>query len=141
RNATEGVPYSADVDGLAMTTPPSGSQPPASGEWADLAQHFPHLEILELLGRGGMGAVYKARQKNLDRFVALKVIPPEAAKDPAFVERVNREARAPPPPNHPNIVTVYDFGQVGDLFFLLMEYVDGVNLRHAQRASRLQPQE
>lgn len=144
-NAAEGVPYSAKMepaaDGLAATTPPSGSHPPAQAEWADLAQHFPQLEILELLGRGGMGAVYKARQKNLDRMIALKVIPPEAAKDPAFAERFAREARALARLNHPSIVTVYDFGQIGDVYYLLMEYVDGVNLRHALRASRLAPQE
>lgn len=129
------------VSGLAATTPPSGSQPPTTGEWTDLAERFPQLELLELLGRGGMGAVYKARQKNLDRLVALKVIPPEAAKDPTFAERFQREARAMARLNHANIVTVYDFGQVGDLYYLLMEYVDGVNLRHALRAARLAPTE
>ena len=129
------------VNGLAVTTPPSGSQPPTSGEWADLQRHFPHLEVLELLGRGGMGSVYKARQKNLDRLVALKVIPPDAAKDPAFTERFNREARAMARMNHPNIVTVYDFGQAGEVYWLLMEYVDGVNLRHTLRAGHLAPRE
>jgi predicted Ser/Thr protein kinase len=129
------------ANGMAVTTPPSGSQPPSAGEWENLAERFPQLELLELLGRGGMGAVYKARQKHLDRFVALKVIPPEAAKDPAFVERFNREARALARLNHPNIVAVYDFGQVGDVFYLVMEYVDGVNLRHALKASRLAPSE
>jgi serine/threonine protein kinase/phage shock protein PspC (stress-responsive transcriptional regulator) len=128
-------------NGLAATTPPSGSQPPTTGEWSDLADRFPQFELLELLGRGGMGAVYKARQKNLDRLVALKVIPPEAAKDPTFAERFQREARAMARLNHANIVTVYDFGQVGDLYYLLMEYVDGVNLRHALRAARLAPTE
>jgi serine/threonine protein kinase len=127
--------------GMAVTTPPSGSRPPATGEWANLAPHFPELEVLELLGQGGMGAVYKARQKNLDRMVALKVIPPDAAKDPAFTERFNREARALARMNHPNIVTVYDFGQRGEVYYLLMEYVDGVNLRHTLRAGNLQPRE
>jgi serine/threonine protein kinase len=129
------------ANGMAVTTPLSGARQPAPGEWIDLAQHFPQLEILELLGRGGMGAVYKARQKNLDRLVALKVIPPEAAKDPTFAERFAREARALARLNHPNIVTVYDFGQIGDLYYLMMEYVDGVNLRHTLRAARLAPQE
>jgi phage shock protein PspC (stress-responsive transcriptional regulator)/predicted Ser/Thr protein kinase len=138
-NALHGVP--PENSGLAATTPPSGSQPPSTGEWTDLAERFPHLELLELLGRGGMGAVYKARQKNLDRIVALKVIPPEAAKDPTFAERFQREARAMARLNHANIVTVYDFGQVGDLYYLLMEYVDGVNLRQALRAARLEPSE
>lgn len=128
------------ASGPAVTTPHTASSP-ASGDWTDLAAHFPQLEILELLGRGGMGAVYKARQKNLDRFVALKVIPPDAAKDPTFAERFAREARALARLNHANIVTVYDFGQTGDIYYLLMEYVDGVNLRHAQAASRLAPQE
>jgi predicted Ser/Thr protein kinase len=127
--------------GMAVTTPPSGSRPPATGELADLAPHFPELEVLELLGRGGMGAVYKARQKNLDRMVALKVIPPDAAKDPAFTERFNREARALARMNHPNIVTVYDFGERDGVYYLLMEYVDGVNLRHTLRAGNLQPRE
>ena len=129
------------VNGLAVTTPPSGSQPPATGEWRDLAQYFPELDIIELLGRGGMGTVYKARQRNLDRLVALKVIPPDAAKDPAFTERFNREAKAMARLNHSNIVTVYDFGERHGIYFLLMEYVDGVNLRHALRAGHLAPRE
>ncbi|HEX5105488.1 MAG TPA: serine/threonine-protein kinase, partial [Pirellulaceae bacterium] len=133
------------INGLAATTPPSGSKPPldsaALAEIGELQQHFPQLEIVELLGRGGMGAVYKARQKNLDRMIALKVIPPDAAKDPAFAERFSREARAMARLNHPNIVTVYDFGQIGELYYLLMEYVDGVNLRHTLRTGKLAPQE
>jgi predicted Ser/Thr protein kinase len=140
-----GLPSEAGHDaiaaGLAATTPPSGSRPAIAGQWSDLAPHFPELEVLELLGQGGMGAVYKARQKNLDRIVALKVIPPDAAKDPAFTERFNREARALARMNHPNIVTVYDFGQRGEVYYLLMEYVDGVNLRHTLRAGNLQPRE
>jgi serine/threonine protein kinase len=137
----ESEPIPRAVDGVAVTTPLSGSHPPLIGEIDDLQPSFPTLEILELLGRGGMGAVYKARQKNLDRLVALKVIPPEAAKDPTFTERFNREARALARLNHPNIVTVYDFGQAGDVYYLLMEYIDGVNLRQAQRAERLAPAE
>jgi hypothetical protein len=88
-----------------------------------------------------MGAVYKARQKHLDRLVALKVIPPDAARDPAFTERFAREARAMARMNHPNIVTVHDYGHEGELYWLLMEYVDGVNLRHALRAGHLAPRE
>ena len=76
-----------------------------------LAPHFPDLEILELVGRGGMGVVYKARQKRLDRLVALKILSPKIGQDPAFAERFAREARAMAMLNHPHIVAVYDFGQ------------------------------
>ena len=78
---------------------------------AELAPHFPDLEILELVGRGGMGVVYKARQKRLDRLVALKILSPKIGQDPAFAERFAREARAMAMLNHPHIVAVYDFGQ------------------------------
>jgi len=95
----------------------------------ELAKHFPQLEIIELLGRGGMGAVYKARQVHLDRIVALKILPPAVSQAPAFAERFVREARALAKLHHPNIVTLYESGQADDLFFFLMEFVDGVNLR------------
>ena len=108
---------------------------------AQLAGHFPQIEILELLGKGGMGAVYKARQPNLDRFVALKVLPPETARDPAFAERFQREARALARLSHPNIIGVHDFGQQDGLYYLMMEYVDGVNLRQAMRSGQLTPEE
>ncbi|MCL4790252.1 MAG: serine/threonine protein kinase, partial [Verrucomicrobia bacterium] len=108
---------------------------------AELARHFPQLEILGLLGRGGMGWVFKARQKNLDRFVALKVLPPEVGKDPAFAERFQREARALARLNHPNIVAIYDFGQAGSYYFFIMEFVDGANLRELERSRRLNPEE
>ena len=78
---------------------------------AELAPHFPDLEILELVGRGGMGVVYKARQKRLDRLVALKILSPKIGQDPAFAERFAREARAMAMLSHPHIVAVYDFGQ------------------------------
>ncbi len=117
-----------------------------------LARLFPHLEILALLGQGGMGAVYKARQPGLDRLVALKILPPEVGADPAFAERFQREARALARLNHPNILAVYDFGRAkapvtdapgspSDLFYFVMEYVDGVNLRQAMRQGKLQPAE
>ena len=101
---------------------------------AEIAQLFPQLEILEFIGKGGMGAVYKARQPGLDRLVALKILPPAAAGDPGFAERFNREARALARLNHPNIVAVHDFGQAGALHYLVMEFVDGANLRQVERA-------
>jgi tRNA A-37 threonylcarbamoyl transferase component Bud32 len=115
--------------------------PSAAPTAAELAGYFPQLEIIELLGQGGMGAVYKARQRGLDRLVALKILPRDAGRDPAFAERFSREARALAKLNHPNIVTVYDFGQAGGLFYFLMEYVDGVNLRQTLRAGQLRPEQ
>ena len=100
---------------------------------------FPHLEILELVGKGGMGAVYKARQPGLDRLVALKILPAGVAGDPGFADRFNREARALARLQHPRIVAVHDFGIAGGLHYLLMEYVDGPNLRQVQRSGGLTP--
>ena len=104
-----------------------------------IAKLFPQLEILELLGQGGMGAVYKARQPSLDRLAALKILPPKSAEDPGFAERFNREARALARLNHPNIVAVYDFGQAGSMPYFLMEYVEGWTLREVVRSGRLSP--
>lgn len=106
-----------------------------------LAQHFPQLEILDLIGQGGMGAVYKARQKGLDRIVALKILPPEAARDPSFAERFRREGKALARLNHPNIVNVFDSNETGGLYYFIMEFVDGVNLRQAIQMGRLSPTE
>lgn len=100
----------------------------------DLAPRFPQLEIVQLLGQGGMGAVYKVRQKELDRWAALKILPDDVASDPSFAERFQREARTLAQLSHPHIVTVYEFGQRDGIFFLLMEFVDGVTLRQAIRA-------
>ena len=107
----------------------------------ELAQHFPQFEIVEMLGKGGMGAVYKARQPKLDRYVALKILLPDVGKDPAFAERFMREARALAKLNHPSIVAVYEFGEVDGLYYFVMEYVDGVNLRQTIESSGLTPPE
>jgi tRNA A-37 threonylcarbamoyl transferase component Bud32 len=129
--APSGVPTSA--------TAPSGFVPPQPTE---LAQQFPHLEIIELLGQGGMGAVYKARQKQLDRLVALKILPPQVGQDPAFAERFTREARSLARLNHPHIVTVHDFGKTeAGLYYFLMEFVDGTDLRRVIQAEQLRPAE
>jgi len=117
---------------------PAPFQPPSVEEVAKL---FPQLEIIALLGKGGMGAVYQARQPALDRIVALKILPPQTAGGPGFVERFNREARALARLNHPNIVGVYEFGQVNGLPFFIMEFVDGLNLRQLERAGKLSPRE
>jgi uncharacterized protein (TIGR03067 family) len=107
----------------------------------EFAQHFPQLEVLEILGRGGMGVVYKVKQKSLDRQVALKLLAPERINDPAFAEHFLHEARALAALNHPNIVTIHDFGQAGGFYYLLMEYVDGVNLRQAMATNRFTPEQ
>src|SRR6266404_8561722 len=113
-------------------------QPPSVEEVAKL---FPHLEILAFIGKGGMGAVYKARQPALDRLVALKILPPQVASGPGFAERFSREARALARLSHPNIVGIYEFGQAGGLPFFVMEFVDGLNLRELERAGKLSSRE
>src|ERR1035437_1937725 len=117
----------------------TAAQPPLPPE--QIAPHFPQLEILECLGRGGMGVVYKARQKSLNRFVALKLLAPERVNDAKFAERRAREAQALAALNHPNIVTIHDFGQAGGFYYLLMEFVDGVNLRQLLRTRKFTPEE
>ena len=102
---------------------------------------FPQLEILEFIGQGGMGCVFKARQPQLNRVIALKILPEALARDAAFAARFVREAQALAALNHPNIVTVHDFGQSGGVFYLLMEFVDGVNLRQALRGGRFTPEQ
>jgi tRNA A-37 threonylcarbamoyl transferase component Bud32 len=118
------------------TTQP-GFIPP---EPEQLAEQFPQLEILELLGQGGMGAVYKARQKQLDRLVALKILPPEVGQTEAFAERFTREARSMAKLNHQHAVTLYEFGKTDEgLYYFIMEFVDGTDLRRVMLAGELGP--
>ena len=145
------VPLGLCPECLIKSGFPTGTEPGVSGEAAgarfvpppveEIAQLFPQLEILGFIGKGGMGAVYKARQPALDRFVALKVLPPAVASDPGFAERFNREARALARLNHPNIVAVHDFGKAGTLHYLVMEFVDGTNLREVEHAGQLSPEQ
>jgi serine/threonine protein kinase len=114
---------------------------PAAPALEAVAAAFPQLEIVELIGRGGMGCVFKARQPQLNRFVALKILPEALARDPAFAAKFAREAQALAALNHPNIVTIHDFGESGGFYFLLMEFVDGVNLRQALSAGRFTPEQ
>ena len=123
------------------TAGPGGTARFAPPSIAEIAALFPQLEILGLIGAGGMGAVYKARQPSLDRFVALKILPESGAGGVNFEERFNREARALARLNHPSIVTVHEFGRAGALHFFIMEYVDGANLRQLEQAGRLSPRE
>ena len=146
---------------------------PAAPTVEQLAPSFPNLEILELIGQGGMGYVYKARQPQLDRLVALKILPTNLAGDPSFAERFSREGKLLAKLNHPNIVTVHDFGvaetpspdaNTGTIatgsgathpsprqpttppitqryYYLMMEFMDGVNLREAMHAGRFTPEQ
>ncbi len=103
-----------------------------------MAELFPELEILELIGLGGMGTVFRVRQKNLDRVVALKVFMARP-DDAEFAARFQREARALAKLNHPNIVTVHDFGMRGTAHYLIMEFVDGMNLRQLSAVEKISP--
>ncbi len=107
-------------------------------ELTELSEQFPQLEIIELLGQGGMGAVYKARQKQLDRLVALKILPPKVDQAEAFAERFTREARSLAKLNHTHIVTVHDFGHTeAGLYYFIMEFVDGTDLRRVIQTGEL----
>jgi len=115
------------------------SAPAAVPAPEEIAGKFPQFEILECLGRGGMGVVYKARQKSLNRLVAIKILAPERLHDARFAGRFAREAELLAKLSHPRIVTIHDFGETGGLYFLVMEFVDGVSLRDLLREGKLEP--
>ena len=141
----------ADLNGIDGTSDwqLNESQPPKRPEIdiETLRAAFPQLEIIESIGCGGMGSVFKARQPKLDRFVALKILatdnltgtplPPR----PGFAERFAQEGKLLAKLNHPNIVAVYDVGESGGFYYLMMEHVDGVNLRQAMRTERITPEQ
>ncbi len=123
------------------TSPWTGGLPIEVPEPTELQPFFEALEIRSLIGRGGMGAVYRAHQPSLGRDVALKILLPEIAATEGFTDRFLREARALARLGHPNVVAVYDHGTAGPYAFLVMELVEGINLRELMAGDRLPPEE
>ena len=126
---------------LSPETELTGATSPTSVSPEEIAARLPQYEILEFLGRGGMGVVYKAGQTALDREVAIKVLAGEWQDDADFAARFEREAKTLAQMSHPNIVTIHDFGDAEGLYYIVMEFVDGVNLRDLLSDGKMEPEQ
>ncbi|MBZ4419843.1 serine/threonine-protein kinase [Myxococcus sp. RHSTA-1-4] len=149
-DATSGVALPSDVVGREAPVEPtvvrSSAKTGKGSANSDLGDHdlstfvtggkvdLPGFELMEMLGRGGMGEVWLARQQSLGRTVAVKLLPPRLAKDPEFVTRFEKEATALAALNHPHIIQIIDRGVAGEHYFFVMEYVEGRSLREAMSA-------
>lgn len=138
-------PTDAEADALLAAGLEGAARPLPGGvavpSLASVSARFPELEVIEWVGQGGMGVVYKVRQRSLDRVAALKVLPEALGQDPSFAERFTREARTLAKLRHPHIVGVYEFGEREGQYYLLMEFVDGVTLRELMSQGSLTPPE
>ncbi len=110
-------------------------------ELEEIAELLPNFEILSLIAKGGMGAVYLARQKSLDREVAIKILPRHFGEDEDFRASFETEAKSMAKLNHPNLIGIYDFGQVDGMLYIVMEMVHGKSLYYAAYGKKIDPQE
>jgi formylglycine-generating enzyme required for sulfatase activity/predicted Ser/Thr protein kinase len=142
----ESAPYPGhDFDATTVDLHRDGSAKLVSGDWLEdatwLREALPDYELIGEIGRGGMGRVLKAKHIGLDRMAAIKVLSVDLGQHDAFIKRFQREARAMAKLRHPNIVQIYDYGQREEACYIVMEFVDGVDLRHMIREKNLAPEQ
>ncbi|MGJ8676783.1 MAG: protein kinase domain-containing protein [Akkermansiaceae bacterium] len=119
-----------------MSTDPEEFTPPSI---AEIAKLLPAYEVDSFIAKGGMGAVYMARQKSLDRLVAIKILPLHFGNDPVFRESFEKEAKSMAKFNHPNLISIYDFGQIEGLYYIIMEMVQGNSLYYSCYGKKIDP--
>src|SRR5215204_5337155 len=141
REVQELLTYAAEAESfLERPAVDIAPKPDASHETSLVGRSISHYQVLSLLGAGGMGEVYLARDPRLDRTVALKILPGELAADADRMERFTREAKAASALNHPNVATIYDVGESEGISFIAMEHVEGETLL-ARISGRMTPPE